>query len=76
MMASESERGFQLAGSTFTEHPRDNHMETLQRLQVKVFSSAFQYLMFKKPLPRKLNSDLSLFFYNQLGLAMQRQSRC
>ena len=51
-------------------------MATLQRLQVKLLSSAFQYLMFKKPLPRKLNSDLSLFFYNQLGLAMQRQSRC
>ena len=51
-------------------------MATLQRLQVKLLSSAFQYLMFKKPLPQKLNSDLSLFFYNQLGLAMQRQSRC
>jgi hypothetical protein len=51
-------------------------MEKLLSLKVKVLASAFQFLMFKKPLPPKVNSFLSLLVYDQLGLAMQRQSRC
>lgn len=50
-------------------------MEKLLSLKVKFLAITFQTLMFKKPLPPKINSYLSHWAYDQLGLAMQRHSR-
>lgn len=50
-------------------------MEKLLLLEVKLFAHAFQWLMFEKPFPPRLNSSLSWFAYQRLGLAMQRHSR-
>lgn len=50
-------------------------MEKLLLIEVKVLARAFQWLMFEKPFPRKINSDLAWFAYQRLGLAMQRHAR-
>ncbi len=51
-------------------------MEKLLRIEVKMLALAFQSLMFRKPLPRKLNGWLTWVLYEQINHALRRHARC
>lgn len=50
-------------------------MERLLRMEVKMLAWAFQSLMFRKPLPNKLNGWLTWLLYEQMNRAMRRHAR-
>lgn len=50
-------------------------MKKLLQMEVKMLARAFQSLMFRKPLPRKLNGWLTWMLYEQMNRAMRRHAR-
>ncbi len=56
-------------------HLLEQPMKKLLQMEVKMLARAFQSLMFRKPLPRKINGWLTWMLYEQMNRAMRRHAR-